>query len=330
MKNKIIVLSMSLIGLFLLPALAGGDHKHQHNEPMKNEQSEHSHNSSHSHSGGHSEGAEHSHGLEAGGVGMPANAEDATRTILVTTKDTMRYEFSDQLNFSNGEIVTFVITNKGQLNHEFSIGDKKEQQAHLEMMRKMPNMVHEDGNTITVKPGETKKLTWKFTGNPEIVFACNIPGHFEAGMVAKGTILASKDEDQIKSIIAAIKYGWENGNGKPFRQNFLDFEGARYVESGGQNEGLDSLVNHHVEPEKDAFDYMNLDFKNIEIHFEGGQERNFAWAVADTRFKAKLKRNGKEYDKSGYQTFLFRKINNEWKVVHTHSSSRNYNPKNKH
>ncbi len=137
----------------------------------------------------------------------------------------------------------------------------------------------------------------------------------------------SKDPNtqKILHIIKRIKYGWENGDGTPFRKYFLDFKGARYIESGGQNPGLDSLVNHHVEPEKDAFETMNLEFNNVEVHFEN----DFVWAVADTRFKAKAKKSGKEYDKSGYQTFLFRLIGGEWKVVHTHSSSRDYRPKKK-
>lgn len=129
-----------------------------------------------------------------------------------------------------------------------------------------------------------------------------------------------KDTTAIKTIIADVKYGWENGDGTPFRKHFLDFEGARYVESGGQNEGLDDLVTHHVEPEKDALEYLSLEFSNIEIHFEN----NFAWAVADTRVKGKVNKTGYEFDKSGYQTFLFRKVNGQWKVVHTHSSSRDY------
>lgn len=126
------------------------------------------------------------------------------------------------------------------------------------------------------------------------------------------------DRDAILKIIAGIEQGWETGDGTPFRENFLDFEGARYVESGGQNEGLDDLVEHHVEPEKDALEFLELDFANIEIHFEGG----FAWAVADTAVKGKVRSSGLEFDKTGYQTFLFRHIDGAWKVVHTHSSSR--------
>ncbi|MDA9027911.1 hypothetical protein N9I12_03865 [Gammaproteobacteria bacterium] len=42
-------------------------------------------------------------------------------------------------------------------------------------------------------------------------------------------------EQEIVDIISSIKYGWENGDGTPFRETFLDFKGARYIESGGQN-----------------------------------------------------------------------------------------------
>ena len=129
---------------------------------------------------------------------------------------------------------------------------------------------------------------------------------------------ASEDTEAILKIIAAVEYGWENGDGKPFREHFLDFEGARYVESGGQNEGLDDLVTNHVEPEKDALEYLTLDFSNIEVHFEG----DFAWAIADTKVGGKVRSSGVEFDKKGFQTFLFRYVNGAWKVVHTHSSSR--------
>lgn len=132
---------------------------------------------------------------------------------------------------------------------------------------------------------------------------------------------SNKDKKAIVDVIKSIKYGWENGDGLPFRRNFLDFEGARYIEGGGQNAGLDSLVEHHVEPEKDALEYLKLSFSEIEVHFEG-EDKSFAWAIADTRIKGKVNKSGKTFDKKGFQTFLFRKVNGNWKVVHTHSSSR--------
>ena len=128
-----------------------------------------------------------------------------------------------------------------------------------------------------------------------------------------------KDKQAIINIISSIKYGWENGDGEPFRQYFLDIKSARYIEGGGQNAGLDSLVEHHVEPEKDALEYLKLNFSGIEVHFEGN-DKSFAWAIADTRIEGKVNKSGKIFDKTGFQTFLFRKVDKNWKVVHTHSS----------
>lgn len=151
MKTKDVLVSIILSGMLSANAIAGGDHAHGHDN-------------------------------EGSRVGQPAVEVDAMKSIYVVTKDTMRYEFSPKPEVRAGDIVKFVITNEGLTNHEFSIGNKSEQESHRKMMQKMPNMIHQDGNTVTVKPGETKVLTWKFSGKETVVFACNIPGHFEAGM----------------------------------------------------------------------------------------------------------------------------------------------------
>ncbi len=137
------------------------------------------------------------------------------------------------------------------------------------------------------------------------------------------TYASSKDEAEITQIIMDLKTGWEQGNGAPFREHILDFKGFRSIESGGQNTPLDDLITHHVEPEKTALEYLTIDISNIEIHLE----KDFAWAITDQRVKGKVRKNGKTFDKGGYQTFLFRHIGDSWKVVHSHSSSRDYNPK---
>ena len=137
-------------------------------------------------------------------------------------------------------------------------------------------------------------------------------------MFAIPAIAMAQDDDALREIIEAVRVGWMEADGTPFREHFLDFEGARYVETGGQNEGLDDLVTNHVEPEKDAMEYLELDFSDIEVHFEGG----FAWAIADTAVRGKVRSSGREFDRTGRQTFLFRYVDGAWKVVHTHSSSR--------
>jgi len=132
-------------------------------------------------------------------------------------------------------------------------------------------------------------------------------------------LLAEEDDGAaLESIMQSIATGWEQADGTPFRESFLDFEGARYIESGGQNEGLDDLIEHHVEPEGDALDGLELTFSNIETHIEG----DFAWAITTTEIKATVKSDQRELHNNGYQTFLFRRIDGDWKVVHTQSSSR--------
>ncbi len=126
------------------------------------------------------------------------------------------------------------------------------------------------------------------------------------------------DAAELVAIIQAVEKGWEEADGTPFRKHFLDFEGARYIESGGQNAGLSDLVEHHVEPEGDALDSLELTFSKIETHIEG----DFAWAVVNTEIKAIVKKDKRVIHNRGYQTFLYRRVEEKWKVVHTHSSSR--------
>lgn len=129
---------------------------------------------------------------------------------------------------------------------------------------------------------------------------------------------ADSDAADLIAIISAIEAGWEDADGTPFRKHFLDFPGARYIESGGQNEGLTDLVEHHVEPEGDALEGLDLSLTNIETHIEG----DFAWAVADVEVKALVKKDQRLIHNRGYQTYLFRRVEGEWKVIHSHSSSR--------
>ena len=126
------------------------------------------------------------------------------------------------------------------------------------------------------------------------------------------------DRAQMEAIIESVRLGWLEADGTPFREHFLDFEGARYFESGGQNAGLDDLIEHHVEPEADAFEEFELNFSEPEIYLEG----EFAWAIVDTEIKATVRRDGRIIDNTGRGTYLFRKVGGAWKVVHTHSSSR--------
>ena len=117
-------------------------------------------------------------------AGVPGAPEKAMRIVNVKMSDAMRYA-PTRFEFRSGETVRFIITNEGQVRHEFGIGTIEEQRAHEEMMKADPEMRHEDTAVLSVEPGETKRLVWQF-GNPgEYELACHVPGHYPAGMKAK-------------------------------------------------------------------------------------------------------------------------------------------------
>jgi uncharacterized cupredoxin-like copper-binding protein len=121
-------------------------------------------------------------------IGGPAAAAEADRTVEVTTLDTMAFEPS-HIDVAAGETITFHVTNAGQVAHEFTLGDAAMQQAHAEEMAEMEHaMAHDTSNSITVQPGETKEVTWRFGAAGLLEFACHQPGHYPAGMRGQITV----------------------------------------------------------------------------------------------------------------------------------------------
>ena len=126
--------------------------------------------------------------------GEPGHAEDVTRTVTIEAHDAngeMKF-VHEPLKIKLGETIKFVITNKGEMPHEFSVGDSPTQRAHALMMEKMPDMKHEEDPTaVTLQPGETKEIIWTFNKPIQgfIELACQMPGHYEGGMVSKVNLL---------------------------------------------------------------------------------------------------------------------------------------------
>ena len=116
--------------------------------------------------------------------GIAGDPAKSTRTIEIRMTDQMRYDPSE-IRVKLGETVKIVAENKGQTLHEIVLGTKKDLAEHAELMRKFPNMEHEEPNMAHVKPGAKEDLVWRFNKPGEFHFACLIPGHYEAGMVGK-------------------------------------------------------------------------------------------------------------------------------------------------
>jgi len=137
--------------------------------------------SGHRHDKGDKAHAGHEHAVSR--AGQPGKARKVTRTIRIRALDTMRYA-PEKLTVKAGQTVRFVVTNAGQIKHEFVIGDAEEQRQHAAMMKKMPDMKHDEGNALTLEPGETKEIIWQFGKEGKGEIACHMPGHYEAGMRA--------------------------------------------------------------------------------------------------------------------------------------------------
>jgi uncharacterized cupredoxin-like copper-binding protein len=134
-------------------------------------------------------GAAWAGGTHKGGhysFGEPGKESEVTRTVEVVAddRDGMRFEM-DLGSIKQGEVIRFVVTNRGASEHEFSIGDTASQRAHAKLMAKNPDMKHaDDPSAVHLAPGETAEVIWKFSKpvQGQIVFACQMPGHYEGGM----------------------------------------------------------------------------------------------------------------------------------------------------
>jgi len=135
-------------------------------------------------------------GNHAGGhdkelIGKSGVASKVARTVIVTMTDDMRFHAST-FNVKQGETIRFIVKNTGQLKHEMVLGTEKELKEHAEVMKKYPAMEHADDNMVTVAPGMSGEIIWRFTKAGKVDFACLQPGHYDAGM--KGVIKISANK----------------------------------------------------------------------------------------------------------------------------------------
>jgi uncharacterized cupredoxin-like copper-binding protein len=105
--------------------------------------------------------------------------------------DAMRFT-PERIEVRQGEVVRFVLKNRGKLLHEFVLGTRKELDEHAALMLKFPGMEHDEPYMAHVKPGGQGEMVWNFNRAGVFEFACLIAGHYQAGMVGKVTVAATK------------------------------------------------------------------------------------------------------------------------------------------
>ena len=116
--------------------------------------------------------------------GIAGDPKRVVRTIEIRMGDDMRFAPA-RLEVKLGETLRLVALNRGRVMHEIVIGTPQELRAHAELMRKHPNMEHDEPYMAHVSPGKKGQIVWTFNRAGELEFACLIPGHFEAGMIGR-------------------------------------------------------------------------------------------------------------------------------------------------
>jgi uncharacterized cupredoxin-like copper-binding protein len=183
--KKLIILTASAF-LLSTAAYAAGSHSGGHDEVKKEE----AHGHGAKKDDHHADGGDDHHGDMA--VGEPGKKEEVSQTVTITMKETddgdMVFE-PKSVNVVKGQTVLFTVKNVGELVHEFVLDDHKSVMKHKALMEKFPDMEHDDPNAVTLEPGKTGEVFWKFSNSGTFEFACLIPGHYDSGMKGGLTVV---------------------------------------------------------------------------------------------------------------------------------------------
>ena len=139
-------------------------------------------------------------------IGEKGKEVDVTKVITVKMFD--NYYDPNEIKVKKGETIKFVVKNMGELVHEYNIAtkdmhlkhqpemskmveqeillaDKIDKNKMKEMAKKDHAMAHKHANSLLLEPNETGEIVWKFSTSTKLEVACNVPGHYETGMIAK-------------------------------------------------------------------------------------------------------------------------------------------------
>ena len=138
-------------------------------------------------------------------IGEKGKLSEVDRVIEVKMYDNF-YE-PNEIKIKKGETIKFKVYNFGELVHEFNIATKKMHLKHQpemvklveneilladkidkkkmkEMAKKDHSMAHAHSNSVLLEPNKKGELIWKFNTDATLEAACNVPGHYEAGMIS--------------------------------------------------------------------------------------------------------------------------------------------------
>ena len=139
-------------------------------------------------------------------IGEKGKLSEVNRTIEIKMYD--NYYEPKEISIKKGETIKFIVYNYGELVHEFNIAtkemhikhqpemmkmvehqillaDKIDKKKMKEMAKKDHSMGHSHSNSVLLEPNQSAELIWKFSTDINLEAACNVPGHYQSGMVVK-------------------------------------------------------------------------------------------------------------------------------------------------
>ena len=139
-------------------------------------------------------------------IGEKGNPAEVSKVIIVKMYD--NYYEPNKFVIKKNQTIKFIVYNYGELVHEFNIATKAMHLKHQQEMMKMVeneillvnridkkkmkelakkdhSMSHSHSNSLLLEPNQSGEIIWKFNTNIDIEIACNVPGHYEAGMITK-------------------------------------------------------------------------------------------------------------------------------------------------
>tara|TARA_Y100000741_G_C18007486_1_gene458722 strand:+ start:62 stop:559 length:498 start_codon:yes stop_codon:yes gene_type:complete len=139
-------------------------------------------------------------------IGEIGKLSEVNKTIEIKMYD--NYFEPKEIKIKKNETVRFLITNYGELVHEFNIatremhlnhqdemmkmmeygillGDKIDKQKMKELSKKDHSLAHSHKNSLLLEPNQSGELIWKFSKDIVLEAACNVPGHYDSGMITK-------------------------------------------------------------------------------------------------------------------------------------------------
>ena len=139
-------------------------------------------------------------------IGEKGDPNKVDRTINIKMYD--NYYEPNIIKVKKGETIKFVVQNLGEMVHEYNIATKEMHIKHqpemqklvdhgillvdkidMKKMKKMSkkdhSLSHSHSNSVMIEPKKTGEIIWKFSKSLTLEMACNIPGHYETGMVGQ-------------------------------------------------------------------------------------------------------------------------------------------------